>query len=398
MAEYELAGALGTDFYEVFAEVPEQDRAVWERARAFVAITLPEVNEAWERAEYPAHWIPRLGEHGLLNDGVEGPGLHTVSPLAAGLVNMELARADGSLSTIVAVQAGLTLRSIAMFGSAEQKERWLGPLERGEIFGAFALTEPDHGSDAVALSTRAVREGSDWVLSGEKKWIGNGAAGLSGIPAVSVVWARDEEGAVRGFLVEQDRPGYLAETITGKVSLRAIHQARIRLDAVRVPADAVLPEARSFKDTSRVLAATRLGVAWSALGHATAAFEAALTYAKQRIQFGRPLAATQLVQERLTRMLSELTSVQLHCVRLAALDTAGTLQPLQASLAKFTATRIARGIAATARDMLGGNGILLENHVMRHLADIEAIHTYEGTESVQALLVGRALTGHSAFA
>jgi len=392
MADYELAGALDTDFYGVFGEVPEQDRAVWARARAFVEATLPEVNAAWEAGRYPVEWVARMGEAGLLNDGVEGPGLRTVSPLAAGLVNMELARGDGSLATIVAVQAGLALRSIAMFGSDAQKARWLVPLETGAELGAFALTEPDHGSDAVGLETRAVRDGEDWVITGEKKWIGNGSVGH-----VSVVWARDEAGDVRGFLVEQDRPGYRAETIAGKVSLRAIHQARIVLDDVRVPADAALPGARSFRDTSKVLAATRLGVAWSALGHATACYEAALTYARQRTQFGRPLAAAQLVQERLAGMLSELTSLQLHCSHLAGLDRAGRLDPIQASMAKYTATRAARRVAATARDMLGGNGILLEHHVIRHVADIESIHTYEGTESIQALLIGRAITGVGAF-
>ncbi len=392
MADYDVSLPLDTDYYGVFADVPAADRAFWDRARTFAEETLDEVNEAWDKAEYPLHLARRLGELDLLTDGVVGEGLTPMSPLAAGLVNMEISRGDGSMGTVVAVQGGLALRSIALFGSEEQKQRWLVPLARAEKLGAFALTEPDHGSDSVGLETTAKRDGDEWVITGEKKWIGNGSVG-----DVTVVWARDDEGNVRGFLVEQDNPGYHATTITGKGSLRAIHQARIVLDSARVPLNAVLPGTRTFKDASVVLFATRLGVAWSALGHATAVFEAALNYSTKRIQFGKPLAGFPLVQERLTMMLSQLTSMQLHCLRLAALDDAGTLRPIQASLAKYHNTRAAREIAAMARDMLGGNGILLENHVIRHLADIESLHTYEGTESVQSLLIGRDLTGISAF-
>jgi glutaryl-CoA dehydrogenase len=392
MPDYDVSAPLDTDYYGVFADVPSADREFWDRARTFAVETLDELTEAWDKAEYPLHLARRLGELDLLTDGVEGPGLTPMSPLAAGLVNMEISRGDGSMGTVVAVQGGLALRSIAMFGSDEQKATWLVPLARAEKLGAFALTEPDHGSDSVALETTAHRDGDEWVINGEKKWIGNGSVG-----DVTVVWARDDEGNVRGFLVDQSLPGYHGETITGKGSLRAVHQARITLTDVRIPLDAVLPGTHTFKDTAVVLFATRLGVAWSALGHATAVFEAALNYAQQRVQFGKPIAGFQIVQERLTLMLSELTSMQLHCMRLAELDAAGTLRPIQASLAKFHNTRAARSLASLARDMLGGNGILLENHVIRHLADIESIHTYEGTESVQSLLIGRDLTGVSAF-
>ncbi|MEB4615462.1 acyl-CoA dehydrogenase family protein [Leucobacter sp. M11] len=392
MTDYALDTPLDTDYYGVFADVPAADREVWMRARAMVEQTMPEVNAAWDAAEYPLSWARRMGEMDLLNDGVAGPGLNQVSPLAAGLAMMELHRGDGSIGTIAAVQAGLALRSIADYGSEAQRERWLGPLSRGEELGAFALTEPEHGSDSVGLETSVRVEGDELVLNGEKKWIGNGSVGH-----ITVVFARDEEGKVRGVLVPQDTPGYSATTITGKVALRAIHQAEITLTDVRVPADSFLPGIASFKDVSKILFATRLGVAWSALGHATAVFESALSYAKQRIQFGKPLASFQMVQERLTEMLSDLVSLQLHCRQLADLDAAGEMRPTQASLAKYTATRTARRMASTARDMLGGNGILLENHVVRHFADIEALHTYEGTESVQALLVGRDLTGIGAF-
>ncbi|NVN00122.1 acyl-CoA dehydrogenase family protein [Arthrobacter sp. SDTb3-6] len=399
MPDYDVSEPLDTDYFDAFAQLSPEDRKVWDRARSLAAEALPQINDYWDRADYPLHLVRRMGELNLLADGLEVPGLETMSPMAAGLVNMEISRIDGSLGTVVAVQGGLAMRSIAYFGSDAQKERWLGPLARGEEYGAFALTEPDHGSDSVGLTTSARRDGDEWVLDGEKKWIGNGSVG-----GVTVVWARvadagaDDDGGVRGFLVEQDTPGYEAETITGKGSLRAIFQARISLNGVRIPASNVLPGSHTFKDTSKVLVATRLGVAWSALGHATAVYEAALSYANQRIQFGKPLARFQLVQERLTQMLAELTGMQLMCVQAATLDAAGTLRPTQASMAKYNNTRKARQLAAMARDMLGGNGILLENHVVRHLMDIESIHTYEGTESVQTLLIGRDITGQSAFA
>jgi glutaryl-CoA dehydrogenase len=398
VTDYDLAARLDTDYYAVFADIPDADRAVWDRAKSFVDEVGDRMTHAWDAAEYPVDLTGRLGELDLFNDGIEHPGLTAFSPLAAGLVNMEISRGDGSLGTIVAVQGGLALRSLALFGSPAQQERWLEPLARGQVLGAFALTEPDHGSDSVSLETVARRDGDDWVLRGTKKWIGNGASG-----GITFVWARvddpdaAEHGAVRCFLVEQTTPGYTGTVITGKASLRGIHQAHIVLDDVRLPSDAVLPGARSFKDASVVLYSTRSGVAWSALGHATACYEAALSYAQQRVQFGKPLAKFQMVQERLTQMLDELTAMQLYCRRLADLERSGGLRPTQASLAKYHNTRAARRIAATARDLLGGNGILLRNGVMQHLADIEAIHTYEGTESVQALLLGRDITGVSAF-
>ncbi len=397
--DYRLRDRLDSDYYAVFADVPPADRAVWERARAYVDEVAPTMTEAWDRGEYPLDAAQRLGAADLLSDGIDHPALTSLSSLAAGLVNMEISRGDGSLGTILAVQGGLALRTLALFGSPAQQEQWLRPLAEARVLGAFALTEPDHGSDSVSLETVARRDGDAWVLRGAKKWIGNGASG-----GITFVWARvddegaAEHGAVRCFLVPQETPGYTGEVIRGKGSLRGIHQAHIVLDDVHVPLDAVLPGAKSFRDASTVLYATRSGVAWSALGHATACYESALSYAQQRVQFGKPLAAFQLVQERLVLMLEDLTAMQLYCRRLADLEEAGELRPLQASLAKFHNTRAARRIAQTARDMLGGNGILLENGVAMHMADIEALHTYEGTESVHTLLIGRGITGHSAFA
>jgi glutaryl-CoA dehydrogenase len=390
---YELTRALDPDPASSFDNLSAEDRAYRERARTFVQDeVLPVIDGYWERGEYPLHLLTRLGQLDLLRDGVSVQGFEPMSKMAAGLVNMEISRGDGSIGTVIAVQGGLALRSIAMCGSEEQQQRWLPALSHGAEYGAFALTEPTHGSDSVGLETTAVSTEGGFLLNGEKKWIGNGSIG-----GITVVWARSEDGQVHGYLVPQDSPGYTAAVIEGKVSLRAIWQAHIRLENVFVPAENVLPGATSFKDTSRVLLATRLGVAWSAVGHATACYETAVQYAAQRHQFGRPLAASQIVQERLARMQAELATMQLMVVQMTRLDEAEKLRPEQASLAKYTCTRTARSIAANARDLLGGNGILLANRVARHMADIEAIHTYEGTETVQALIIGRSITGISAF-
>ncbi|MCI9887179.1 acyl-CoA dehydrogenase family protein [Micrococcales bacterium 31B] len=392
-APYTLEDPLDTDLFEVFSDVPDSDRVWWRAARQFVTDeVLPTINEAWESARYPVEWLPRLGALDLLRDGVATPTQPAASPLAVGLMEMELARGDGSLSTIVGVQGGLAMRSIQMHGSDEQRATYLPRMAAGELFGAFALTEPEHGSDSVSLETTARRDGDSYVLSGRKKWIGNGASG-----GISVVWARMEDGQVGGFIVPQETPGYQATVITGKVSLRAIHQAEITLADVRIPASLRLPGATSFKDTAAVLQATRLGVAWAALGHAIAGFDAALAYAKQRVQFGKPLGGFQLVQARLADMAASVSHMQLMLRRAADLDGAGRLTGTQASLCKLECTRLARALLSDTRDLLGGNGILLENHVIRHLADMEAVHTYEGTASVQQLLIGRALTGFSAF-
>lgn len=395
---YDLATRREPDYYGVFTDIPDADRAAWDRAKAFVDEVLPVIDEYWDRGEYNLDFARRMGELDLYTDGIQHEGLTSLSPLGAGLVNMEISRCDGSIGTILGVQGGLALRTLAFFGSPEQKERWLQPVARGEVLAAFALTEPDHGSDSVSLETRARRTPDGYVLDGAKKWIGNGSSG-----GITFVWARvDDEGAddhgnVRCFLVPQETPGYTGEPILGKTSLRAIHQALITLDGVELPADAVLPGSETFKDASTVLYATRSGVAWAALGHATACYEAALTYAQERVQFGKPLAKFQMVQERLAQMLEALTAMQLYCRRLADIETAVGLRPTQPSLAKYHNTRAARRVASIARDLLGGNGILLEHRVAPHMADIESIHTYEGTESVQALLLGRDVTGMSAF-
>ena len=390
----DLGHSLATDYFFLREQLTEQQLELLRRVRLFIDDeVLPVIGGYWERAEMPWPLIRRLGELGVVGEDIHGYGCPGLDPIASGLIHMELNRGDGSLGTFLGVQAGLAMKSIAMLGSEEQKQRWLPGMARLELLGAFALTEPDHGSDSVALETSARQVADSYVLNGAKRWIGSGS-----IADVVVVWARNEDGRVNGFLVEKGTAGYEAEVIEGKGSLRAIWQAQISLEDVEVPAENRLPGALSFKDAGRVLAGTRSTCAWAALGHAVAAYDSALTYAKRREQFGRPLSSFQIIQDRLVKMLAEVTSIQLYCLQIGRLAERGELSDTIAGLAKLNNTRKARQVCAEARDMLGGNGILLENHVIRHMADIEAIHTYEGTETMQTLIVGRDITGVGAFA
>jgi glutaryl-CoA dehydrogenase len=284
------------------------------------------------------------------------------------------------------------MQAIDMLGSEEQKERWLPAMASLETIGAFGLTEPQHGSDAVALETRAVRDGDGYVLTGAKKWIGNGT-----IADLVIIWARDEDGHVGGYVVPRGTAGWTATRMTGKTALRAVWQAEITLDGVRVPAENKLAHCRSFRDVAQVLDRTRYTVAWRALGIAEAAYELALAHTLRREQFGQPIAGYQLVQDKLARMLAEVTSMQLLSWRLAKLADEGRMTAAMASMAKMNNCKKARQLVADARDLFGGDGILLEHHIARHHADIEAIYTFEGTDHVQALIVGRDITGLSAI-
>jgi glutaryl-CoA dehydrogenase len=385
--------AVELDFYRIDDLLEPQEREVRDRVRSFCdKQVLPIINDYWERAEFPFELVPRLAELGLAGGTIQGYGCPGLSEVAAGLVAMELARADGSVCTFFGVHSGLAMQSIALLGSEEQKQRWLPAMARLEKIGAFALTEPKHGSDAVALETSARRDGDHYVLDGAKRWIGNAS-----FADLVIVWARDEDGKVGGFVVEKGTPGFQASVMRGKAAKRAVWQAEITLDGVRVPAANRLARSSGFSATAKVLAATRYGVAWEAVGHAQAAFESALAYATQREQFGTPIAGFQLVQAKLAKMLGELTAMQLLTLRLSQLARSGEMTDGMASLAKMHNAATARRLVADARDILGGNGILLENHVARHQADMEAVFTYEGTDSIQSLIVGREITGLSAF-
>jgi glutaryl-CoA dehydrogenase len=393
---YETIGrSRGTDFFRIADQLTAEERGYWRTARDFVDDeVLPVINDYWERAEFPRPLVEKLGKLGIVGDGIQGYGCPPMSPISCGLIHMELNRGDGSVGTFLGVQAGLAMQSVAMLGSEEQKEQWLPPMAQLNKIGAFALTEPTHGSDSVALETTARRDGDTWTINGAKKWIGNGT-----IADVIVVWARDvADRQVKGFLVEKGTPGYLARKIEGKGSLRAVWQAEIELTDVQVDEANRLPGANTFKDTGRVLAGTRNAVAWGALGHATAAYEVAGQYCGERTQFGKPLVSFQIVQEKLVKMLAEVCSMQLYCLRLGRLIEEGKLTDTIAAIAKMNNTRKARQVVSEARDLLGGNGILLDFHVIRHMADIEALHTYEGTETIQTLIVGRDITGVGAFA
>ncbi|MDK4207145.1 acyl-CoA dehydrogenase family protein [Corynebacterium pseudodiphtheriticum] len=384
--------ATGTDLLGVFNDIPEADLNAWKRAASLREPVEAVINDYWQRAEIPFDLIPEIVERDLLTDGLDVPGHETLSHLGSGLTLMEVARIDGSVATILAVQAGLAMRSIDMCGSQEQKDKYLPKMATGELLGAFALTEPDHGSDSIALETTADRDGDEWVLNGEKKWIGLGKGG-----DISVVWARTEDGEVSGFIVPQDAKGYDAQVIENKISLRAIHQAHIKLNDVRIPAENQLQNAKTFKDTAAVLMATRTGVAWIALGAAIACYEKAREYADERIQFGRRLSESQIIQQRLVDMQLEISQMMLLNRHIAELNASGKLTGEQASFNKLRCTRGARKVAADARDMLGGVGILLDNNIARHFADIEAYHTYEGTDTVQSLIIGKKITGVGAF-
>ncbi|WP_256841141.1 acyl-CoA dehydrogenase family protein [Ornithinimicrobium cryptoxanthini] len=391
----DLGRSRGTDFFGLDDLLTATERELRDGVRTWCdEEVVPRAAQFWEAAEFPRDLVPGYAATRVAGAAIEGYGCAGVSPLAEGMMCAELARGDGSIATLNAVHSGLAMTSVHELGSDEQRERWLPAMARVELLGAVALTEPTHGSDVVSLETTARRDGDHWVLDGAKRWIGNGS-----VCDLAVVWARDESGDVGGFVVEapQESDGWDAEVITGKISNRGVWQAHIRLDGVRVPADNRLAEARTFADTNRVLMRSRQTVAWEALGHAVGAYEGALTYALRREQFGRPLAKNQLIQDALATMVTLITSMQLMCTRMSQLQERGECTLEQAAMAKLHCTVSAREVVALARDMLGGNGILLDHHVGRHFADLEAVYTYEGSRTVQSLLVGRAVTGMSAF-
>ncbi|HET6392301.1 MAG TPA: acyl-CoA dehydrogenase family protein [Blastococcus sp.] len=389
------ARTVTSDFYDLEALLDDEDRALLHRVRAFMdAEVQPIINEYWTRAEFPRQIIPGLAELGIAGTQFSGHGSPGKSALLDGMIAMELSRGDPSVSTFMGVHGGLAMGSMHLCASEEQKERWLPAMARMELIGAFGLTEPDSGSDvARGLQTTARRDGDSWVLNGQKKWIGNGS-----FADLVIIWARDvETERVLGFVVEQGTEGMSAVDLEDKIALRAVQNAVITLADVRVPEENRLQEANGFKDTAKVLRTTRAGVAWSAVGCSRGAYEHALRYANERTQFGRPIAGFQLVQDLLVRMLGNITSSAALCMRLSQLQDAGRMTDEQASLAKAFSTVRMRETVGWARELMGGNGILLEHNVGRFVADAEAIYSYEGTREVNTLIVGRAITGVGAM-
>ncbi|MGB3258598.1 MAG: acyl-CoA dehydrogenase family protein [Ornithinimicrobium sp.] len=395
----DVAQALETttdsDFLAFELLLDEEERAVLARVRQFMTTSVePIINDYWVRAEFPHELVPGMAELGIAGLPYDAPGCPGRSALLDGMVAMEMARTDSSMETFMGVHGGLAMGSIALCGSAEQQERWLPAMARMELIGAFGLTEPDVGSGiAGGLSTTARRDGEEWVLDGQKKWIGNAS-----FADLVVIWARDvEDDQVKGFVVEKGTEGMRFEIQRDKIALRAVLNAEIDLTGVRVPEANRLTHANTFKDTGKVLKVTRMGVAWAATGCARGAYEHALAYTKTREQFGKPIASFQLVQDLLVKMLANVTASTAMCARVSQLQDAGLLRDEHASLAKAFTTARMRETVGWAREVLGGNGILLEHHVGRFVADAEAIYSYEGTREINTLIVGRAITGTGAF-
>jgi glutaryl-CoA dehydrogenase len=372
----------------------EEEKGIRDRVREFVdREVIPEAAGYWDRAEFPFEVLPGLGELGLMGGTFsEEYGCAGWNNVAYGLAIAELARGSGSLATFLHVQGGLAMTAIHELGSEEQKQKWLPALARCEKIGCFGLTEPEAGSDPGSLGTTAAEKDGGYVLDGEKKWIGNAS-----FSDVAVIWARTEEGRIVGFLVETDNPGFHADVLPRKASQRAAWQTHVTLRECHVPESARLPKAEGLGSTLSILTHSRYGVGWDGLGQAADCYEVALAYAKEREQFGQPIASFQLIQQKLVEMVNEISLSQLLSIHVGRLKDAGELDPATVSMFKMNNVAKARKIAATAREVLGGNGILLDYRVMEHMADIEGVYTYEGTNDVNTLIVGQAITGHRAF-
>ncbi|MET0466019.1 MAG: acyl-CoA dehydrogenase family protein [Chitinophagaceae bacterium] len=383
------------DFYEIHLRLNEEDRAVQLKVREFMEKEIkPIVNNYWLHDEFPHEVIPKFAELGLCGVTYNGYGCPGKSFLMEGIIAMEMARIDASIATFFGVQSGLSMGSIYMCGSEEQKQEWLPGMHEMKIIGAFGLTEPEVGSGAAGgLTTTAKKTADGWLLNGQKKWIGNAT-----FSDVTIIWARDvDDNQVKGFLVRKGTPGFTVEKIKGKMALRIVQNGLITMKDCLVEEKDRLQNANSFKDTARVLQMTRAGVAWMAVGTARGAYENALDYTRNRKQFGKPIASFQLIQNHLVEMLSNLTAMQSLVFRLSELQDQGLLKDEHASLAKVFCSLRTRDIVSRAREVMGGNGILLEHNVARFVADAEAIYSYEGTKEINSLIVGRAITGMSAF-
>lgn len=384
------------DFYNLSLKLTPKQRELQLKIRNFMEDEVrPIANEYWNKAEFPFEIIPKMAALNICGLTYEGYGTPPDdSFLMEGIIAMEMARVDVSISTFFGVHSGLAMGSIYICGSEEQKQEWLPKMARMELIGAFGLTEPDVGS-AVAggLGTTCRQEGEEWILNGQKKWIGNAT-----FSDVTVIWANDvATNQVKGFLVRKGNPGFKAEKMENKMALRTVQNALITMTDCKVPESDRLQKCDSFKDTAKVLKMTRAAVAWQAVGCARGAYESALKYTKKREQFGKPIASFQLVQNHLVEMITNLTAMQTMCFRLSELQDQDLLTDEHASMAKVFCSLRTRDVVRSAREVMGGNGILLEYDVARFVADAEAIYSYEGTKEINSLIVGRAITGYSAF-
>jgi glutaryl-CoA dehydrogenase len=382
------------DFLAVDALLDDEERAIRETVREFVRDrVLPDVGEWFEQGVLPTRELAgEIGRLGLFGMHLDGYGLPGASAVAYGLACMELEAGDSGIRSLVSVQGSLAMFAIWRWGTEEQKERWLPPMHAGDAIGCFGLTEPDAGSDPGSMRTRARRDASDWILDGAKMWITNGT-----VADVAVVWARTDDGAINGFLVERGMPGFEAPEMKRKMSLRASVTSELVLRDVRVPEENRFPEVATLRGPLSCLNEARYGIVWGAVGAGRACFEAAVEYARERLVFGRPIAAYQLTQEKLAEMALEVNRAALVALHLGRMKDDGTLLPEHVSMGKMGNVRGALDVARSARSVLGGNGITLEYPVIRHMNNLESVLTYEGTHEVHTLSVGKALTGENAF-
>jgi glutaryl-CoA dehydrogenase len=380
------------DLYDLRSRLTEEEAIVQDTVARFVdESVLPIIAECFEQSRFPQELVPQIAELGLLGSSIDGYGCAGLNAVCYGLICQELERGDSGLRSFVSVQSSLVMYPIHAYGSDQQKDAWLPRLAGGEAIGCFGLTEPHGGSDPGNMKTRARRDGDDWIINGAKMWITNGT-----IADVAVVWAMTDEG-VRGFLVERGTPGFEAPEIEHKFSLRASVTSSLYFDNVRVPASAVLPGVTGLKGPLSCLTQARYGIAWGAVGAAQACLAELLDYTETRELFGRPLNHNQAIQVRLADMARRITTAQVLCLHLAQLKDTGRLHPTQVSVAKWNNVRMALDIARDCRDMLGGSGISVEFSPVRHMLNLESVITYEGTETVHQLVVGKELTGVAAF-
>jgi glutaryl-CoA dehydrogenase len=384
----------GVDYYAIEPLLAEDERMVRDAVRDWVeAEFLPVVTEHHRAGTFPIELAAKLGELGVFGATLKGYGCAGLNNVAYGLIMQELERGDSGLRSFASVQSGLVMYPIHRYGSDAQKEYWLPALQGGSALGCFGLTEPDHGSDPGGMKTRATRKGEEYVLNGTKLWITNGS-----VADVAVVWAQGDDGEIGGYLVERGRPGFSTLDIHGKFSMRASITSELSFQDCRIPAENKLPGASGIRGPLSCLTQARYGIAWGAIGAAMACYDWALQYAQQRIQFGKPIAAFQLVQRKLVWMVTEITKAQLLCLQLGRLKDAGSMRPQQVSMAKMNNVAMALETARLARDILGAAGIVDEHPVIRHLLNLETVITYEGTHDIHTLIVGRDITGLDAFA
>jgi glutaryl-CoA dehydrogenase len=380
------------DLFDVRSELSDEERMVQETVARFVDdAVIPLMREAFEQHTFPKELIPQVAELGLFGSSIDGYDCAGLNSVCYGLICQELERGDSGLRSFVSVQSSLVMFPIHAYGSDEQKDRWLPAMARGEAIGCFGLTEPHGGSDPSNMKTHAKRDGDDWIINGAKMWITNGC-----LADVAVVWAMTEEG-VKGFLVEKDTPGFTTQEIENKFSLRASVTSSLFFDNVRVPDSAVLPGITGLKGPLSCLTQARYGISWGVIGAAQACLDEALRYSEDRVLFNRPISHTQAIQIRLADMARRITTAQLLSLRLGRIKDQGRLSPSQVSLAKWNNCRAAIDIARDARDILGAAGISAEYVPVRHMLNLESVITYEGTETIHQLVVGKELTGVNAF-